>query len=405
MKTLLAFMSVALVFGASGLADETKPAVASAKPPLLADGALRTVRSPLEEIFQFAFQGKRLTLDRKGWEPKANDKGAAKPAQPNIAVPNIQIKPGGIQQRIQIQGAFGVVGAPNMFGQGPPIEAIFAKIQSAGGATGHGMSISGDKREINFSGQNLSGRLQTSGSSVRMILDEVQSPQRTLEYNDDGSGGFRLEIRNPEGDMLLIQQGRGGRFAVLSMTDGPIYAAQGDSFLECFKQNRQQMDARVLPVLVQFGIHLVLSPELPKVRNAVLSQLMQTPEIKAEGVKLIEQLDSSEFAVREKASETIGNRFEIYQDTIVAKLQEKNIPLEVRTRLQAIVNGHADQQRIVQTVAALSLLEDAPYLVSLLEHATPEGVPRLTAHLEKITGQKLGADVEAWKDWAQKGKE
>src|SRR5262249_45727768 len=113
-------------------------------------------------------------------------------------------------------------------------------------------------------------------------------------------------------------------------------------------------------------------------------------------------LDSSEFAAREKASETIGNRFEIYQDMIVAKLQEKTIPLEVRTRLQAIVNGHSDQQRIAQTVSALSLLEDAPYLVSLLDHATPESTPKLTEHLEKITGQKLGADAAAWKEWAAK---
>src|SRR5262245_5827143 len=115
MKTLLVFSCVVLFNATCGFADETKSQADTNKFPLVADGALRNVRSPLEEIFQFAFQGNRLTLDRKAWEPKANDKDAAKPAQPNVLAPNIQIRPGAIQQRIQIQGGFGIVGAPNVF--------------------------------------------------------------------------------------------------------------------------------------------------------------------------------------------------------------------------------------------------------------------------------------------------
>jgi hypothetical protein len=410
MKTLFAFACVSLFCLVNGFADETKPQIQRTKSPLVGDGALQKVRGPLEEMLQFTFQGNRLALDRKGWEKEPKEKEGAKPGalppnvgQPNVAPPNIQIKPGAFgQQRIQIQGGFNIAGAQNIFGQGPPIEAIFAKIQAASGSMGHGMSITGDKREINFTGESLSGRLQTSGTSVRLVLEENQSPQRTLEFSDDGSGGFRIEVRNIEGDLLLLQQSRNGSFAAISFTGGPILAAQGDSFLACFQQNRQAMEARVLPVLAQFGINLILSPELPKIRNAVLAQLMQTPEIRAEGQKLIEELDSSEFAVREKASEVLGNRFEIYQDLFLAKLQDKTTPLEVRTRLQAIVNGHTDQQRVAQTVTALGLLSDAGYLVALLDHVAAENVPRVTVHLEKITGQKLGADVAAWKDWAGK---
>src|ERR671922_160908 len=48
-------------------------------------------------------------------------------------------------------------------------------------------------------GSILSGQLQTRGEVVRIRLEEMQGPQRTLEFRDDGQGGLRIFVMHVDG--------------------------------------------------------------------------------------------------------------------------------------------------------------------------------------------------------------
>src|SRR5262249_4070511 len=120
--------------------------------------------------------------------------------------------------------------------------------------------------------------------------------------------------------------------------------------------------------------------------------------------KLLADLDNAKFEVREKATRMLGERFEIYKDLIQLKRQDPSISLETQNRLDQILAGQADAQRVSQAVAALNLSEDAAYLVSLFEHVPAEAIPRFIGHLEKVTGQKLGSDPATWKAWVKNGR-
>jgi len=372
MRRLLAACCVVTLALASAFAQQPEQPKQAETSPLLAKGFLNEVNKPIELIFQFNIEKAKLTFDRRGWDTAA--KGMPKPKDP-----------------------FG-----GRIGNEPPaIEAIFNQVQEAAGPAGRGMSIGGEDRRINFSSGKLGGLLHTRKDYVRMSLEETQAPQRTLEVTIDGSGAYRIQLAEPEGDMVLLSQAKNGRFTVVAVVADKTFTARGESFAAFFKEHRKGFDTHVLPVLDAMGIRPVPASSSEKVRKAVVALLSRTPETLAEGKKLLDDLDSEEFAVRQKAATQLTDRYAIYQDLIQERLKEK-LTLDVQKRLEKIVNEHADASRISQALTSLGLLQDPAYLISLLDHVTGDEAAPLTAQLEKTTGEKLGKDVAAWKEWGKK---
>ena len=128
--------------------------------------------------------------------------------------------------------------------------------------------------------------------------------------------------------------------------------------------------------------------------------LLRTPDATAEGQQLLEDLDSDTREVRDRATRLLGNLFDRYKDLIQQKLQDKSSSAEVRSRLKNIVANEADSKLVRQTIAAFDLVNDPQYVVSFLDDADPKEFIKIVRHLEKISGQKLGTDPAAWKEWA-----
>jgi len=372
MKTMVVVLGLVTACPMLGFAQETPKPSPPSKSPLVGDGPLQQVRRPLEQIFQFTIDGGVLKVDRKSWgtaakETTEKDVRFRRPREAES-----------------------------------PIEAIFNKIQSASGANSSGMSMGGRNREISFTGNKMNGNLHIRGDLLRLNLEEAQGPQRTLEFSDDNQGGFRIQVSQPDGDLILMTQGRKGAFTVVALLGDRTLSGKGESFVTYYRQHRQDMEQHILPALEALGISPVLAPNTPRVRQAALALLLRTPETLAEGKKLLADLDDDKMVVREKASRLLNERFEVHKDLIQEKLRDKSISLEAQKRLQEIVDHQGDSARANQVVTALNLTQDPGYLVTLLDHVSAEQAPRLISQLEKLTGQKHGSDPAAWKEWARK---
>jgi hypothetical protein len=265
------------------------------------------------------------------------------------------------------------------------------------------MSIGNDERRLSYTGGKCNGRVATKGDLLKEIaFEETGEGGRSIEYTEDGKGGFRLQITHPDGDLILLLQTPKGAFRTVALVGGETFAGQAESFAAFYKQHRKVMEGDILPVLSRFGIQPVLSAAEPKVRKTVTALLQRTPDSIDEGKKLLGELDSEQFAVREQATKTLADRFAIYQDLIREKQKDKDASLEVRTRVEKILTANADLDRVNQSIELLNLTKDPAYVVSLLDGATPAESTRLGSHLEKLTGQKLGSDAKAWKEWLEK---
>lgn len=347
--------------------------------PLLKKGLLQEIRKPLETIFAFHLDGTNLKIDRNRWEAAGREqlKGAKDKKDKEEEPRNADEESG--------------------------IEIVFLlQIESAGGLGGSSSSSGGGRRTYSFSGEKLMGRLHVQDQSVRMNLEEAETPRRTLEYADDGNGNLHIQVAHPDGDMVLFKQSQRGRCVVVAVIDSQVVAATGDCFLDVYRKHRREMDELVLPVLAHFGAEVLPPRQSPRVRQVVHKLLARTPETLAAGRKLLDDLDGGEFAARQQSRRLLSQKFETYQDLIEERLQGKP-SLEIQAQLKKIVAENLEAARVGQAVAAMELLKDGRYLVSLLDHANAEESRHIVGRLEEITGQKLGMNPAAWREWANRG--
>jgi hypothetical protein len=355
MLRIILAVAVALVLVSAAAGQQKAP-----PSPLLEDGMLLRVKPQLAQIFHFTLDGPRLKLDRQRWSE----------APPNL------------------------IAALN---QASPIEHIFRHIQTLAGGGSSGMTVSNRYRELRFTGSALSGRVLTRDQLIRFELEEVGAPNRSLEFQDDGES-FRLFLSGRRDDLYLRQDKEYG-FTLAAVIGGKAIAAEGASFLDLYKRRRETFDKDVLPILNGLSIHLFVPPSSADLKSAVRAILSRSPALLEEGKRLLADLDHDQFAIRDNASKLLSERYEIYKDLIAATLKDPSISVETERRLQKIRAAHADSQKVTQVIAALDLLNDAEFLIGLLdETAAPERGP-IAARLEQVTGQRLGQDVAAWRKW------
>jgi hypothetical protein len=183
---------------------------------------------------------------------------------------------------------------------------------------------------------------------------------------------------------------------------GRLFAGHGESYQAFLRQHQAEMETNLLPTLRLFGIDPMPAVLSTDVRKAAIDLLKRTPETLAEGRKLLADLDSNSFEVRDKATKKLIERIGVFNDLVEEELKGKAISQEVRVRLQGILAERRRGGGEGRTLAAYELMKDPQYAVALFDHVAPEEKPLLGKHLEKLTGQKLGADPGAWREWAKK---
>jgi hypothetical protein len=350
-----------------------EPESKAEKSPLVGDGFFKDVKQPIGQMLGFTFDGPRLKLDRKAWGAAPKQKDA----------PVVWVGPG--------------------FGAAHPIETLFRTVQNAAGAGGSGMSISNNDRRVNFNGGKMNGLVHTRGDQVTQLqFQETGDSGRTLEFGEDGKGGFRLQFSHTDGDIILLSQTPKGAFRAIAMVNGKTFAGQAESFTAFYKQHRSVMESDILPILAHVGVQPIMSPQEAKVKHAVAALLQRSPASVEEGKKLVSDLDSEQFAVREAATKALTERFQLFQDLVREKQLDKTASLEMRTRLDKIMAANTDASRVNQTVELLDLTKDPGYLISLIDGPASPETAKVVEQLEKVSGQKLGSDAKAWKQWLEK---
>jgi hypothetical protein len=286
--------------------------------------------------------------------------------------------------------------------EGSDAERVFSVLQIASRSSGSSRSSGGSERSMHFSGGGLAGRLSLSGDAVHIELREEAPAGRALEVVDDGAGGLRLSAgAGAKGDFLLvIQQSREGRVSVAHIEGGRPFAAAGGSFPAFYRENRDYVDRRLLPLLARLGVGTPPATDSDEMKAAVLSRLRPvTGEERREVDRLLRQLDDADHAKREEATRRLSGRGDRHRGPIEEALKDASITPEAAERLKRVVAETRSRRRDAELAAALKLDEDPDFLVRLLGPATDAERPFVAAALEKATGQRLGADAASWMKW------
>jgi hypothetical protein len=374
--------------------DRVKPENNTDQTPLLKPGFLNEVQKPLKQVFQFTFDGPKLLIDRKGLAAAAKDGSKAGNLPDNPALK-------ALMKNKEAREALKAM--DEHMKSTTSVEELFVQIQAAAGSAGSSLSSSNNDRNRSFSAEKLTGRLatHTGSDSFHMTLVEGNAPDRRLEFSADGATAFRIQLSHPNGDLILLRQSDAGRFAAVVMVGATVFAGQSESFAAFYREHRRAADLHVLPALASLGVELVPSSASPEVRKLVLERLSRTPEQLAAAKKVVGDLDSPEFEVREKATLELKDHFSRYQDLLEEALLRKP-SLDARARLLDVVAAQAVVDRTGRALSSLELVRDPLFLTALLAHLGPKEAGVVTKQLETITGEQWGTDVAAWREWARK---
>ena len=242
MKRLLAFAFVIGVLGvhfhAAGAEDPAESTSHStAKSPLAADGELQQLRESLARIFQFKLDAGNLKFDRAAWESAAAEiekKNAAAKEAEQLPPGMDPESPAGLRYRARLlQERALLLERQQRMGSLPPFMTLFENFEeqsrhgqrSTGGATGYSTIGKMKTFRRTFEGKTLVGEARSDNDGDWFTVRESWNRRiRTLELSSENGAGFRIELSNPTGNLILLRQRRDSFSAVdISRRQGASY--------------------------------------------------------------------------------------------------------------------------------------------------------------------------------------
>ena len=117
-------------------------------------------------------------------------------------------------------------------------------------------------------------------------------------------------------------------------------------------------------------------------------------------------LTSKKFKLRKQAAKELSKKLKDHVAPVSAMLLSDSLPLEMRARFLEAIQASDDEETVlvIRTIVGGKLTDSPAVLLRLLAHQTaskanPDSIRSTINRLEKVTGQQLGEDVEAWSRW------
>lgn len=282
-----------------------------------------------------------------------------------------------------------------------PFHKLFFRIRgSKGGSSGsHGSKL----MRLSFSNEVILGSAHLLEDEVELSFEEKTLQRRRFEFRDHGNG--EINFRFEHGDLFIrLRQDQDGNTQLIWIEDDQAKAYVGKTFQDFIENNTQVAERVLFPLFTRLGIKMPMDKTDPRVVANVVAKIKYAKENDDETVrKLIKQLGSDSFEIRENASKTLANCYEAWAHIIKEHLTDASLSPEAEFRLNEIVEG-ATNNELEQYVGELKLLDSPEYLVSILNIVDVNEKLLLIEHLEELTEQSHGDDIDAWQKWLQKKK-
>jgi hypothetical protein len=386
-RAILATLALAAL-----LARPARPEENGGSAPAAEKGRLAELAPVIRRLIPLTVEKGALCLDREAWSRPPEGKAAE-------------------DLKSEFEAALVKQGLPKEWAgrqaaemaEAPDAERIFNLLQLVSRSHGSNRSSGNNERSMQFSGGGLAAKLAIVGSAVQVELREEKGTRRSVDVFDDGEGVLRMTASGGDGAFLaVIHQARGGRFSVALIEGERPFAAAAPSFPAFYREHRDVVEKRILPLFALLGVGAPISPESPLVREAVLSRLRPVGDgEREEAERRIRALDDADHAKREEATQFLIRKGGRHRALVEEALTRPGVSPEATARLTRVLAEGVPRRRADELAEALKLVEDAGFLVRLLAEAKEEERPHVAAALEKVTGQKFGTDAAAWGKWLE----
>ena len=225
-------------------------------------------------------------------------------------------------------------------------------------------------------------------------------PYRIVEIEGGEDGRFSFLYINPvANEMAYLRQNNEGVQLVLQQ-GGTCRAVLRDSFKQLVSDSGQLV-SDFGAVLKKYGLKNRYPDFYPELLNEISRTMGPPKKTPAEFRKLLADLASKKFKIREQASDDVVQRFDEFEPFIMKHAVDDAVPPEVRSRLQKTLNEKLTATRAVarSLIAEPSTLKDPSLLLESWAVAREKKLDldkEFVGRLQAVTGKNWD-QFDAWK--------
>jgi hypothetical protein len=216
-----------------------------------------------------------------------------------------------------------------------------------------------DNHRLAIRSERMEARLSTTPSSFSFDFSENDARAAILRIREDEASGLSISTL---GDVTFrFQQAPDGAVDIVELAGDDAQRFKAPSFADFYRENVAYCELRFLPLLDHLGITVPMLRLDDQVIHCVIAELEAMQNRHAgDAEKLVERLDSEQYAVREQAARELRDGIAIFAPSLKAALDEP-LSIEARMRIKSLLQD-AKPSQTEDMIAALQLLSDVEYL-------------------------------------------
>jgi hypothetical protein len=252
-----------------------------------------------------------------------------------------------------------------------------------GGRSGHGSS---EQYRRSFRTEGLIGEVAHAQNDFEMILTERQDGrQRVLTVIDRSDGYLKIDIALEE-SMVRLTQRPDGSVVWLAGPFGEMQRRTAANYAALYQNDPDAVERELLWLWQAYGLVAPATRHDALVHEVLVERIRgQLPDNQQTAARLIAELNSDEFQVRQDAYTKLRQQLPVFREALDETLRQADLSPEVRQRVTELVR--TDQEMFGEPVAAIErwgLLSDEPYLSSVALRVEGESRALVSARIAAL---------------------
>ena len=200
----------------------------------------------------------------------------------------------------------------------------------------------------------------------------------------------------------VFNRPKDGSVKVVETMGDQLLLRSAKSLGELYAKDPEFIESRLFPLLQHVGI----IPPASRFDDAIVTRVVERLELVMNtkdadlAEQLINDLDADDFQVRQAAMKRLETKVSQFRELLIAAANDANASVEQKSNIRFLldqdstISGEADG-----LISSLRLLDTPEYLAIMMQQLQDEDFSFVGHHLEKLTGEKHGEDVDAWRNW------
>ncbi|MEE2825045.1 MAG: hypothetical protein VYE64_00300 [Planctomycetota bacterium] len=255
---------------------------------------------------------------------------------------------------------------------------------------------------------NMPLMLETEGG-LGVLFQQNDAPHHEMRISaGPDHDTLNVQLFRPVDDFLFRFEQKADGTVHCKLVDGTeIISISGENYETLVRENWEVINSSIAPTLRQCGVAPPLNRYTKTVWTQFLAMMRPTDgEAQQNFEAVVEQLDSTRFTDREKATSELMERYPKWQSLIQKAAMDGRRSVECRSRLSKILDelSTEEQKQGQQVVSTVNLGDDVPYLIWLANRLETEpewksDQTHLFDRLEQLTGKAFGSELAGWNEY------